>query len=118
MSDKTTQRNALQRQDLPGTDGIIVAAAMDQELAHFRIPPRGEELPPSRRRLSWGLSAGTSPCIPFKRGIGPNVQLLKTGIGVAKTAENLRRRVEQESPRAVFGIGFAGGLSPELQAGD
>lgn len=67
---------------------FIVAAAMDQELAPLRI-----------RAL-------------------PNLQLVKTGIGIEKAAGNLRRCLEQTRVRAVFGIGFAGGLSPELQAGD
>src|SRR2546427_4981268 len=67
---------------------FIVAAAMNQELAPLRI-----------RALH-------------------NLQLLKPGIGVAKTAENLRRCLEQVTAQAVFGIGFVGGLSPELQGGD
>jgi adenosylhomocysteine nucleosidase len=67
---------------------FIVAAAMDQELA------------------------------PLRSRALPDLQLLETGIGVAKTVENLRRCLEQGTAQAVFGIGFAGGLSPELHAGD
>jgi len=67
---------------------FVVAAAMDQELA------------------------------PLRRRAIPNLQLLKTGIGVEKAGENLRRCLERRSVCAVFGIGFAGGLSPGLQDGD
>jgi adenosylhomocysteine nucleosidase len=67
---------------------FIVAAAMDQELA------------------------------PLRSRALPNLQLLKTGIGIEKAAGNLRRCLEQTRVRAVLGIGFAGGLFPELQAGD
>lgn len=67
---------------------LIVSGAMDQELATLKS-----------RAL-------------------PNVQLLKTGLGVAKTAESLGRCLAHGTAQAVLGIGFAGGLSPELQAGD
>jgi adenosylhomocysteine nucleosidase len=67
---------------------FIVAAAMDQELA------------------------------PLKSRALPNLHLLKTGIGVEKATQSLRRCLAQTRVRAVFGIGFAGGLSPELRTGD
>jgi len=67
---------------------FVVAAAMDQELA------------------------------PLRSRALPNLQLFKTGIGIEKAAGNLRRCLEQTRVRAVLGIGFAGGLSPGLQAGE
>jgi adenosylhomocysteine nucleosidase len=127
--------------DLPGR--IIIAAAMDQELAPLKIafrPSIIQQLPPPRpqkgdsgQRSGWAnplestLTKGetsevTSKRIlsrlPFEGGTVLDVELLRTGIGVAKTAESLGRCLAQGRVQAVLGIGFAGGLSPELQAGD
>ena len=55
---------------------------------------------------------------PLKSRAFPNLHLLKTGIGVEKAARSLGRCLEQTRAQAVFGIGFAGGLSPELRTGD
>jgi adenosylhomocysteine nucleosidase len=44
--------------------------------------------------------------------------LLETGEGVANARRSLEARLDQESARAVFSIGFAGALSSSLQIGD
>jgi adenosylhomocysteine nucleosidase len=67
---------------------LIVAAALDQELA------------------------------PLKSRSLPNLQLLKTGVGVGNADRALRCCLEHARPRVVLGIGFAGGLSPKLRVGD
>jgi adenosylhomocysteine nucleosidase len=129
------------RADLPGR--IIIAAAMDQELAPLKIAfrssiiqqlltPRPEKRD-SRQRSRWTnppespLTNGETGKVTSKpilsrlplEGIAvPDVQLFRTGIGVAKTAESLGRCLAQGRVQAVLGIGFAGGLSPELQVGD
>jgi len=129
------------RADLPGR--IIIAAAMDQELAPLKIAFRPsiiqQLLPPRPQKGDRGQRSGwtnslespltkgetgevTSKSIlsrlPFEGGTVPDVQLLRTGIGVAKTAESLGRCLARGRVQAVLGIGFAGGLSLELQAGD
>ena len=44
--------------------------------------------------------------------------LLETGEGVANAERALRVSLETQTPRAVIGIGFGGGLSPSLRACD
>jgi len=67
---------------------ILIVAAMDREL---------------------------KPLLPLRND---DVQCLKTGVGEKNVRLNLGRFLEKESPEAVIGIGFAGGLSRELKMGD
>jgi len=67
---------------------FIVVGTLDQELAPLRA-----------RSLS-------------------NLQILRTGIGAENAGRALRRALQRARPQAVFGIGFAGGLSPQFRVGD
>jgi adenosylhomocysteine nucleosidase len=67
---------------------FIVVGALDQELAPLRA-----------RSLS-------------------NLLFLKTGVGTENASGALRRGLQRTSPQAVLGIGYAGGLSPQLRVGD
>ena len=54
----------------------------------------------------------------LKRAAHPELALLETGEGVANAERNLEAWLERRSAYAVFSIGFAGALSPELRVGD
>jgi len=54
----------------------------------------------------------------LKRDPDPRVTLLETGEGPVNAARALSAWLDAETPRAVFGIGFAGALSNSLRSAD
>src|SRR5262249_26126619 len=54
----------------------------------------------------------------LKRRLHPGLELLETGEGSANSERQLDAWLDRRTPRPVFNIGFAGALSPSLQAGD
>jgi len=57
---------------------------------------------------------------PFQKLIGPHSDLcvLLTGIGQRNADKAIRNALDQQTPKLVLTCGFAGGLNPELTAGD
>jgi uridine phosphorylase len=47
-----------------------------------------------------------------------SIRILHTGIGQSAAAQSLRRAFAEDRPSAVISSGFAGGLDPQLRAGD
>lgn len=54
----------------------------------------------------------------LNRAVHPGLALLETGEGVANAERQLEAWLDRNAARAVLSIGFAGALSPSLQAGD
>ena len=54
----------------------------------------------------------------LNRSSHPGLALLETGEGVSNTERSMDAWLERQTPRAVLSIGFAGALTPSLQAGD
>ncbi len=54
----------------------------------------------------------------LRRSSHPGLALVETGEGTVNAERHLAAWLEQRLPRAVLSIGFAGALSPSLQAGD
>jgi adenosylhomocysteine nucleosidase len=86
---------------------ILVFYALRRELGAVRKRIR------NRRALDQGLRGFSG------RLGGEDIFLVATGIGIAQAREAARRALQtQPHPRLVISTGLAGGLSPELRAGD
>lgn len=55
---------------------------------------------------------------PLRRQVHRNLVLIETGEGTENAERRVRSWLQHRKVRAVFGIGFAGALSPSLHVGD